>query len=106
MDDSPIPGPATSFRVEGGNAIIGFITTMSQHFCDTCNRLRLTADGKLRTCLFGHDEVDLKAHLRGGATRMEIEQAVRAAVSLKWEQHPDADGLLAMQDKAMVAIGG
>jgi cyclic pyranopterin phosphate synthase len=106
VDDSPIPGPATSFRVEGSDAVIGFITTMSQHFCHACNRLRLTADGKLRTCLFAHDEVDLKTLLRDGAGHVGIEQAIQAALSLKWEQHPDADGLLALQDKAMVAIGG
>lgn len=99
-------GPATEFRVEGTKAIIGFIPTMSQPFCNTCNRLRLTADGKLRNCLFAREDYDLKRRLRAGASTEVIQDMIRAAVILKWKQHPEADELIQMQNNVMVAIGG
>jgi len=101
-----IQGPAKEFRVAGSSGIIGFVTTMSEPFCAHCNRLRLTADGKLRNCLFAGEHVDLKRLLRSGARRDVIEDAIRAAVILKWERHPDEAELLATQNRAMVAIGG
>ncbi len=101
-----IQGPAREFQLAGSNAVIGFITTMSEHFCADCNRLRLTADGRLRNCVFARDGVDLKRLLRCGASRAEIEESIRAAVILKWEKHPDVDELVAGQDRAMVTIGG
>jgi cyclic pyranopterin phosphate synthase len=101
-----IQGPAKEFQVAGTNAIIGFITTMSEHFCADCNRVRLTADGKLRNCLFAREEVDLKRLLRAGASRDVIEDSIRAAVILKWERHPDVSELMSAQNRAMVAIGG
>ena len=90
----------------GSDAVIGFISPMSEHFCSTCNRLRLTADGKLRNCLFAREEFDLKRLLRAGASRDVIEDVIRAVVILKWEKHPDANELIQMQHNAMVAIGG
>jgi cyclic pyranopterin phosphate synthase len=99
-------GPAKEFRVEGTSATIGFITTMTEHFCHTCNRLRLTADGKLRNCLFAQDDMDLKQLLRFGASRDIIESAIRSTVMHKWEKRPDTQQLLRTQDRAMVAIGG
>ncbi len=101
-----LEGPAKEFRVEGSGAIIGFITTLTEHFCHTCNRLRLTADGKLRNCLFAQGDADLKQLLRSGARRGIIESAIRSAVIQKWEQRPDMEDLLRTQDRAMVAIGG
>lgn len=101
-----IQGPAKEFQVEGSNAIIGFITTISEHFCSTCNRLRLTADGKLRNCLFAREDFDLKRLLRAGANKDVIEEVIRAAVILKWKKHPETDELLAAQNRPMVVIGG
>jgi cyclic pyranopterin phosphate synthase len=101
-----IQGPAKEFQVAGSNAIIGFITTMSEHFCAACNRLRLTADGKLRNCLFAREEIDLKRLLRAGASRDVIEDSIRAAVILKWERHPDVSELTGSQNRSMISIGG
>ena len=59
-------GPARYFKFDGAAGTIGFISSMSDHFCSSCNRLRLTADGKLRNCLFADDEVDIRPYLNGG----------------------------------------
>lgn len=101
-----IQGPAKEFQVAGSSAVIGFITTMSEHFCSNCNRLRLTADGRLRSCLFARDEVNLRRLLRADVTRDVVEDSIRAAVMSKWQKHPDASELVADQNRAMVAIGG
>lgn len=66
-------GPAQNYRLPGAPGTLGFITAVSQHFCDRCNRLRLTADGKLRSCLFGTQEVEIKNRVSRG------EEAIRAA---------------------------
>jgi len=101
-----VPGPAKEFRVAGSKAVVGFITTMTEHFCGTCNRVRLTADGKLRNCLFGRDEIDLRRLLRSGASEEVIEDSIRMAVILKREKHPNGQTLLEEQNRPMVAIGG
>ncbi len=101
-----VPGPAKRFRIRETGTIIGFITTMSDHFCGVCNRLRLTADGMLRTCLFGVDEINLRDLLRTGASTNAIESAIHAALALKWEKHPGAAELVQINDREMVAIGG
>lgn len=80
-------GPARYFRFEGASGVIGFITPLSNHFCKECNRLRLTADGKLRPCLFSETEIDLKPALRGGASDSEIERLITLAVAVKPEGH-------------------
>ncbi len=101
-----LAGPAKEFQIDESGAVIGFITTMTDSSCHSCNRLRLTADGKLRNCLFAADEVDLKRLLRSGADRHEIASAIRLNVIQKWERHPETHELLRQQDRAMVAIGG
>ncbi|HET6401128.1 MAG TPA: GTP 3',8-cyclase MoaA [Candidatus Kapabacteria bacterium] len=101
-----VRGPAKRFRIPETGTTIGFITTMSDHFCGDCNRLRLTADGMLRTCLFGSDEINLRELLRGGASMDTIESAIHAALALKWEKHPGAAELIQINDRDMVAIGG
>jgi len=53
-------GPAKYYQIKGGQGTIGFITALSQHFCETCNRIRLTSEGKLRPCLFSNKEIDIK----------------------------------------------
>jgi cyclic pyranopterin phosphate synthase len=77
-------GPATYFRFAGAPGTVGVITPLSHNYCDRCNRMRLTADGKLRTCLFGTHEVDLRTPLRGNG---DILPAVREALAGKPERH-------------------
>lgn len=77
-------GPARYYRFEGGRGTVGLITPMSHTYCGDCNRVRLTADGRLRTCLFGDDEVDLRTPLREG---LPLEPFFRAALASKPKEH-------------------
>lgn len=77
-------GPATYFRFPGAAGTVGVISPLSHNYCDRCNRVRLTARGSLRTCLFGDHEVDLKTPLRKGG---DVREAVRRALSEKPERH-------------------
>lgn len=76
-------GPAKLFALEGAKGKIGLITPMSQHFCGECNRIRLTADGKLRTCLFSKEEIDIKRSLRSGASPSQLVEIFRNAAREK-----------------------
>jgi cyclic pyranopterin phosphate synthase len=80
-------GPARYFRFENAPGVIGFISPISNHFCNECNRLRLTADGKLRPCLFSETEIDLKPALRGGSSDDEIERQIKLSIEVKPEGH-------------------
>ena len=80
-------GPARYYRLPGAKGTIGFITPMTEHFCHTCNRLRLTSDGQLRPCLLDDDEVDLKESLRNRAGTDELKQLIQQAVTIKRERH-------------------
>ena len=80
-------GPAKIFKIKGGRGEIGFINPVSSHFCSTCNRLRLTAEGKLRVCLLKEEEIDLIKVLRENCTDTELEKLIREAILLKPEQH-------------------
>ena len=80
-------GPARYFRFEGAAGVLGFISPLSNHFCGECNRLRLTADGKLRPCLFSETEIDLKSVLRSDAADAEIERLIRFSIEIKPEGH-------------------
>lgn len=80
-------GPARIYRVKGGLGEIGIINSVSDHFCATCNRLRLTADGKLRVCLLKEEEVDLKEALRSHCSDDELARLIRQAILLKPEKH-------------------
>lgn len=80
-------GPAEYFRPSGFKGSIGFISAMSRHFCDTCNRVRLTADGKLRPCLHSKHEVDLREALRRGCSNAELLELLAQAVWHKPAEH-------------------
>lgn len=80
-------GPSKYFRLQGGKGVLGFISAVSHHFCGDCNRLRITAEGKLRPCLFSETEIDLKSALRQGAPDGEIERLLRLSVAVKPEGH-------------------
>jgi cyclic pyranopterin phosphate synthase len=97
---------ARDYAIEGFAGRVGFITSMSDHFCDGCNRLRLTADGAIRSCLFQPDEIGLRDPLRNGADDPALERLIRSALDGKWQQHPPASELIASPDRAMTRIGG
>lgn len=80
-------GPARYVQVAGTDLKIGFITPISQHFCETCNRVRLTVDGTLYTCLGQEDKTELRPLLRAGASLEELKDAIRAAIGRKPERH-------------------
>lgn len=80
-------GPAEIFKIKGGRGEIGFINPVSDHFCSTCNRMRLTSDGKLRACLLNEAEVDLKKALRENCSDAELEKLIWDAVLLKPREH-------------------
>lgn len=80
-------GPSKYFRLKGATGVVGFISALTHHFCEDCNRLRLTADGKLRPCLFSETEIDLRSSLRSGAPDSEIERLLRLSVEVKPKGH-------------------
>ena len=83
----PGGGPARYLKSADGKFSLGFITPMSQHFCDTCNRVRMGVDGTLYTCLGQNENFPLRPLLRGGAGDDELETSIRSAVGLKPERH-------------------
>ncbi len=100
-------GPARHYRFPNALGKIGIISPISEHFCHTCNRLRLTADGKLRTCLFSMEEHDLKTPLRQGASDQDITDLIYAAINRKPERHElDNRMLRKCISRPMVKIGG
>ncbi len=80
-------GPARYWKTADGRTHLGFITPMSQHFCATCNRVRLTVEGALYLCLGQEDKMEFRELLRGGADTDELQAAIRAAIALKPERH-------------------
>lgn len=100
-------GPARMCTLPGAKGRIGFIAPMSWHFCGSCNRLRLTADGKVRTCLFAESEIDVKLPLRSGATTHQLTQLWRDAAKAKPRRHHLSRDLRPdLRQRAMHAIGG
>jgi len=100
-------GPATHYRFDGAPGLIGIISPVSQHFCPACNRLRLTADGQLRTCLFAPEETNLKGLLRNGSSDAEITAAILGAIACKPQRHAlDSQLFRKCINRPMVAIGG
>uniref|UniRef100_A0AAY4AID9 Molybdenum cofactor biosynthesis protein 1 n=2 Tax=Denticeps clupeoides TaxID=299321 RepID=A0AAY4AID9_9TELE len=97
---------AKSFKVPGFQGQLGFITSMSENFCGSCNRLRITADGNLKVCLFGNSEVSLRDSLRSGASHEELLQVICAAVGRKKQQHAGMFSISQMKNRPMILIGG
>lgn len=96
---------AHCYRIRGAKGKLGFISSVSEPFCSTCNRMRLTADGRLHLCLLRDTEVDLRAAIRGGASIEALEQIVRHAVAIKPWGHGLPDGVLPTL-RGMSALGG
>jgi len=98
-------GPAKYYRLPGATGTIGFISPMSEPFCQNCNRLRITADGQLLPCLLADEQVNLKELLRNGANMDKLKQVIQQAVAIKPERHHLAEGL-APGTRPMCQIGG
>ena len=105
-------GPAKYYQIKDGQGTIGFITALSQHFCKTCNRIRLTSEGKLRPCLFSNMEVDIKQAIRNAKTdnkiirRKIIKNNIREAISIKPEGHKLNEKFSNIDSFKMSKIGG
>jgi cyclic pyranopterin phosphate synthase len=106
VEHSGKSGPAEMYRLDGAAGQLGFISPLSNHFCDTCNRMRLTADGKLRTCLFSDHEIDLKTFLRSGVSDQSLEQAIAEAIKSKPKGHTISEPSFKKCRRNMSAIGG
>lgn len=97
-------GPAKYFRLPGAPGTIGFITAISNHFCHKCNRLRLTANGKLRPCLYDKQEIDIKTALRAGSTDEDLAEIIAKAILVKPDRHHMQQGW--RDRRTMSQIGG
>lgn len=99
-------GPARYFRFEDAPGVVGFISPITHHFCNSCNRLRLTSDGKLRPCLFSETEIDLKSAMRCGSSDEEIERLLKLSIEIKPEGHSINHEKCFTHLKPMSKIGG
>jgi cyclic pyranopterin phosphate synthase len=105
--EGPTAEPATTYRfVDGAPGRIGVIASVTEPFCDTCNRLRLTAEGMVRACLFALEETDLREPMRAGASDRELEQVIRGAVWAKWSGHRINHPDFVQPARSMSMIGG
>ncbi|KZW00578.1 molybdenum cofactor biosynthesis prote [Exidia glandulosa HHB12029] len=94
-----------SWRVPGYKGAVGFISSMSDHFCGTCNRLRLTADGQIKVCLFDAKEVSLRDMLRSGASDEQLLEVIRVALAGKKAKHAGMDLIDVVHNRPMILIG-
>jgi cyclic pyranopterin phosphate synthase len=99
-------GPSSNFTVPGAKGVIGFISPITHHFCDSCRRLRLTADGKIRPCLLSDTEIDIKSPLRGGCDDRELERLLRLSLEIKPERHYINETSDSHFQRTMSKIGG
>jgi cyclic pyranopterin phosphate synthase len=106
IPSDPWDGPAKRFRMEGALGEIGLIGPVSSHFCDDCNRLRLTPDGKIRTCLFSDEEFDVKELLRNGGSEQDLRERLLIALRKKPERHSINSHQFKKCQRNMSAIGG
>ena len=99
--------PATTYRfADGAPGAVGVIASVTEPFCDTCNRLRLTAEGAFRSCLFAMDETDLRSPLRAGASDEELAGLIRDGVWAKWSGHRINHADFVQPERSMSMIGG
>ena len=105
-DSSPARGPARYWRLADSGRRFGIISAMSEHFCASCNRVRLTSTGQLHTCLAFDDATDLRGPLRSGAEDARLERLIEAALAGKREGHEFGRGGRGAPAKHMVSIGG
>lgn len=98
--------PAVDFDYADGKGRVGMIASVSRPFCRSCNRLRLTADGKLRNCLFSLEETDLRSLLRSNASDPDLARAAYSCVAAKWEGHEINTARFIQPERLMHSIGG
>jgi cyclic pyranopterin phosphate synthase len=107
VPEGPDHEPATSYRfADGSRGGIGVIGSVTEPFCDTCDRLRITAEGEVRACLFALEETDLRGPMRAGAGDAELEALIRADVWGKWSGHRINHPDFVQPERSMSAIGG
>ena len=106
IPDADPRAPALEYRFRDGTGRIGFISSVSRPFCLNCNRIRLTADGKLRYCLFAIDETDVKGPLRDGSGDERLLELIRGTVRAKWLGHEINTAQFVPPPRPMYAIGG
>jgi len=94
------------FSIPGHKGSVGFVTSMTESFCDGCNRIRLTAEGSFKSCLFSAAEVSLRDPMRQGAAEEELIRLISENLQKKWKGHPDLQLLPLLPNRSMVAIGG
>jgi cyclic pyranopterin phosphate synthase len=99
-------GPVKRYQFETAKGEIGFISPLSHHFCPSCNRIRLTSDGKLRPCLFSDDEVDVKSSLRSGSSREDLKEIFLEAIARKPRRHHAEILKQGVSLRTMSMIGG
>ncbi len=97
---------AKDFYIEGFLGTVSFVTSMSDSFCGTCNRLRLTADGAIKSCLFYPAEVNIRDLLRQGISDIELEEIIHQVLLEKPEAHPPMEEILSEHNRSMIEIGG
>lgn len=105
VEDAP-NDTSKGYKVPGYSGQVGFITSMSENFCGSCNRLRLTADGSLKVCLFGNTEISLRDCLRADHSDQELKQLIESAVKRKKARHAGVASLPNMKNRPMILIGG
>jgi GTP 3',8-cyclase len=98
--------PAVDFDYADGRGRVGLIASVSRPFCTSCNRVRLTAEGKLRNCLFALEETDVRDLMRGGSSDADLARALRESVAAKWEGHEINTSRFIKPDRLMHSIGG
>ena len=106
----PVPGAgpadeARNYRFEEGSGVVGFISPVSEPYCGTCNRMRLTADGRFHLCLLNDDELDVKAALRAGGGIEEVARILEKGIGLKPTGHRLDEGI-STEDRSMFQLGG
>jgi GTP 3',8-cyclase / cyclic pyranopterin monophosphate synthase len=104
--DDPKDSTSKGYRIPGFKGKLGFISSMSDHFCGGCNRLRLTADGNLKVCLFDNREVNLKHLIEAGLSDEELLEYIQKALAKKHFSHGGVDSILKRTNRPMVKIGG
>jgi len=106
VPDNDRKAPAALYRYADGRGTVGFVASVTKRFCESCNRIRLTADGKLRYCLFALEETDIKTALRNGAPDEDVAEIVRQVLRSKWNGHAINTPRFVAPPRPMDAIGG
>jgi cyclic pyranopterin phosphate synthase len=103
-----MPSVSKDYLINGYSGKVSFISSMSHHFCNECNRLRITSEGKLKLCLFSgkKDILDLKLLMNEGKNDVEISEAIENHLQRKEEFHANLDELINLQNNNMISIGG